>query len=97
MPLEHEHRLTAVEERTKTNTRRLDEVEKRQDKLDELVSAVSVLANREQQVENDVKEIKSDVKTLTSKPAKRWESLTEKIIMTIAAAIVGFLLAHFGF
>lgn len=96
MDLDHERRLTEVEERAKSNTHRLDEMEKRQDNLDELVSTVKVLAFREEKVEKDVSEIKSDVKILTNKPAKRWESLVEKIILTVAAAVVGFILAQIG-
>ena len=96
MDMEHERRLTEVEERSKSNSHRLDDMEKRQDNLDELVSTVKVLAVREENVENDVKEIKNDVKVLTTKPAKRWDNLVDKIIMTIAAAIVGFFLAKFG-
>lgn len=97
MDMEHEKRLTQVEERAKSNTKRLDDVEKRQDNLDELIGTVKVLAVREENVETDVKEIKMDVKSLTGKPGKRWDSLIDKIILTIAAAIVGFVLAHFGF
>ena len=96
MDMEHERRLTEVEERSKSNTHRLDEVEKKQDGFVELVTSVKVLAEREQNVENDVKEIKNDVKSLTSKPGKRWDNLVDKIIVTVAAAIVGFLLAKLG-
>ena len=96
MDLEHEKRLTEVEERSKSNTKRLDEMEKRQDNLDELVGTVKVLAVREENVENDVKEIKSDVKSLTNKPAQRWDSMVEKIILTLVAGIVGFLLSKLG-
>lgn len=91
-----EHRLTEVEGRSKSNTHRLDEMEKRQDNLDELVGTVKVLAVREENVENDVKEIKSDVKSLTSKPAQRWENMVSQIITIIIAAIAGFILAKFG-
>lgn len=97
MPVEQEHRLTVVEDRSKSNTRRIEELEKRQDNLDDLVSTVKVLATREENVENDVKEIKKDVKTLTDKPAKRWDGLVDKIILTIAAAVIGFILAQIGF
>lgn len=96
MDMEHERRLTEVEERSKSNSHRIDDVERRQDNLDELVSTVKVLAIREENVESDVKEIKSDVKALTTKPAKRWDNLVDKLVMTIAAAIVGFFLAKFG-
>ena len=92
----YEHRLTEVEELAKSNSRRLDEVEKRQDDLDELVSTVKVLAVREENVETDVKEIKSDVKSLTNKPAQRWDRMVEKVIWAVVAAVVGFMLAQIG-
>lgn len=91
-----EHRLTECEDRSKTNERRIGDLEKRQDNLDDLVSTVKVLAVREETVENDVKEIKADVKELTNKPAKKWDDLVSKIIMTIVAAVVGFVLAKIG-
>ena len=96
MDFEHEHRLTEVEELTKSNTHRIDDLERRQDNLDELVSTVKVLAVREENVESDVKEIKTDVKNLADKPAKRWESLVGTVLTTIVAAVVGFLLAKLG-
>lgn len=96
METEYEHRLTEVEERAKSNSHRLDEVEKRQDDLDELVSTVKVLAVREENVETDVKEIKSDVKSLTNKPAQRWDRMVEKVIWAVVAAVVGFMLAQIG-
>lgn len=91
-----EHRLTEVESRSKSNTHRLDEMEKRQDNLDDLVSTVKVLAVREEAVENDVKEIKNDVKSLTSKSGQRWDSLMDKIIWAVAGAVLAFLLAKIG-
>ena len=96
MEMECEHRLTEVEERAKLNSHRLDEVEKRQDDLDELVITVKVLAVREENVETDVKEIKSDVKSLTNKPAQRWDRMVEKVIWAVVAAVVGFMLAQIG-
>ena len=96
MDLEHERRLTEVEERSKSNSHRLDDVEKRQDTLDKLASSVEVLATREQTIENDVKEMKGDIKTLTLKPAKRWESISEKVLWALIAAALGFILAHLG-
>ena len=96
METEYEHQLTEVEERAKSNSHRLDEVEKRQDDRDELVSTVKVLAVREENVETDVKEIKSDVKSLTNKPAQRWDRMVEKVIWAVVAAVVGFMLAQIG-
>ena len=96
MEREFEHRLTAVEDRSKSNQRRLDEMEKRQDNLDELVGTVKVLAVREENVENDVKEIKNDVKSLTNKPGQRWEKAIETLITVVVGALVGFIFAKIG-
>lgn len=96
MDIEHEKRLTEVEERSKSNSHRINDLEKRQDNLDDLVSTVKVLAVREENVETNVKEIKCDVKSLTNKSGQRWDGLVDKIIMTAVAAIVGFVLAKFG-
>lgn len=96
MDLEHEKRLTEVEARSKSNAHRIDEVEKKQDDLAELVGTVKALAIKEERVESDVREIKSDVKTLTGKSGQRWDNLVSQIIGILAAAVIGFVLAKFG-
>ena len=96
MELDFEHRLTAVEDRSKSNSLRIQEIEKKQDDLTDLVGTVKALAVREENVENDVKEIKSDVKSLTGKAGKRWDSLIDKIILTLAAGVIGFILSKLG-
>ena len=96
MEIKIEHRLTEVESRSKSNSHRIDEIEKRQDDLEKLAISVEKIAIREENVEKDVKEIKSDVKSLTDKPAKRWDALVSQIIGIVAAAVVGFILAKFG-
>ena len=96
MDLEHEKRLTEVEARSKSNAHRLDDVEKKQDDLTELVGTVKVLALKEAQVEADVKEMKDDVKSLINKPAKRWDGLVDKIILIVATAVITFALSKIG-
>ena len=91
-----EHRLTEVEGRSKSNTHRLDELERRQDNLDDLVSTVKVLAVREENVENDVKEIKNDVKSIKDKPGQRWDSIVDKVIWAVLAAVIAFILGRIG-
>lgn len=94
--MDMEHRMTVVEQSYKENKHRLDELEKRQNDLDELVGTVKVLAVREENVENDVKEIKADVKSLTGKSGRRWENLVTQIITIVVAAVAGFVLAKIG-
>lgn len=94
MEINTEHRLTEVEERSKSNAKRLDELEKRQDNLDDLVTTVKVLAVREEAVESDVKEIKSDVKSLKGKPGELWDSLVKIAVTALVSGVIGYALAQ---
>lgn len=94
--LDFEHRLTVVTDLAEENRDRIEKIEKRQDDLEELTTTVKVLATKEEAVENTVNEIKDDVKTLTGKSGKRWDSLVDKAIVTVAGAIIGYILAKIG-
>ena len=96
MDLKHEERLSKVEERSKSNSHRIEDLERRQDNLDKFAGAVEALAVREENVERDVKEIKSDVKSLAGKSGQRWDNLVSQIITLVVAAVVGFLIAKIG-
>ena len=41
-------------------------------------------------------QLAGDVKDLKSKPAKRWESIVEKVLGIVVAAVVGFMSARLG-
>ena len=61
-------RLTENDERLYACAKRLEAVERRQDALDKLVTAVEVLAVRQESVEGNVKEIRNAVQSITEKP-----------------------------
>lgn len=85
-----------VEARCKSNTHRLDSLEKNQTALNELTTSVKVLATKQGNMEADVTEIKTGLKTLTDKPGKRWESIVDKAIWLVAGALIAFVLAQLG-
>lgn len=89
-------KLTEVEQRAKSNTRRIETIEEKQDNLDSLVTSVAVMASKQVAIEKDVTEIKSDVKSLAEKPAKRWDGMVDKVVWAIAAALIAFVLTQIG-
>ena len=94
---EQEHdRLTRVEDRSKSNTHRIESLEKRQNDTEKLVTSVAIIAQKQKDMEGDVKEMKCDVKKLIEKPAKRWEGVVEKVLYTVVGAVVAYLLAKAG-
>ena len=94
--LELERRITALEDRSKSNAKRLDKLEKVQKTLTELVQSVATIAQKQVDMDGDMKEVKADVKLLTGKPAKRWDSVVEKVLLTVTAALVGWILWQLG-
>ena len=48
------------------------------------------------EMESDVKEIKADVKSLNAKPGKRWDSIVDKVIWAVLAAVIAFILGRIG-
>lgn len=89
--------LIETEQRSKSNTHRLDQVEKKLEDYGAVITSIQVLGERLQRVDKDVGEIKTDVKTLMDKPAKRWESIVRTAVEAIIGALVVYLLAKMGF
>ena len=96
MDLEHERRLTEVEERAKSNSHRLDKLEESTEAINRLATSMEVMAERQEQVADTVGKLDSKVTALEEKPAKRWDGLVDKIVWAIAAALIGFALAQVG-
>ena len=94
--LEFERRMTAVEGRARSNTKRLDKLEKLQTTLTELVQSVATIAQKQVDMNDDMKEVKAEVKNLAAKPGKRWDSIVEKALLTVVAGIVAFILVKVG-
>lgn len=94
---EQEHdRLTRVEDRSKSNTHRIEAIEKRQADTEKLVTSVALIAEKQKDMEGDVKEMKTDVKKLIEKPGKRWDGVVDKVLFTVIGAVLAYLLAKGG-
>lgn len=93
---EYGRRLTAVEERSKSNTHRIDELYKKQEEMSETIKTVAVMASEQTHIKEDVSEIKSDVKKLMGRDGRRWEMVVEKVILLAVAAMVGYVLIKIG-
>lgn len=96
MDLEHERRLTAVEDRAASNTKRLNKLEESTEALNRMAISMEVMAEKQDRVADTVDRLDVKVEALEGKPAKKWESLEEKVLLTLVAAIIGYFLAKLG-
>lgn len=88
MDLEHEKRLTEVEARAKSNTRRLDELKPIVDEIHKMSEVLVVMTSEVKHTNKDVGEIKNKVEALEEKPAKRWDTVITVIITAVLTGLV---------
>ncbi len=89
-------KVQRVDDRSKSNAHRLDEVEKKLEDNEQMLASIARLDQRQKDMDTDVKEIKADVKALAGKPAKRWESVVDKAILAAVTALVGYIVIKLG-
>ena len=88
--------ISAVEQRGKSNSHRLDALEKQTEALNTLATSVAVMAEKVEVTGEKVDSLCTDVQELKAEPGKRWKSVVERVIYIIVAAVIGFILARLG-
>lgn len=96
MEQEWSGRITALEERVSSNIRRIGALEQGQETLRRLVTAVEVLATKQEVVAGSVAKLDGKMDELEQRPGKRWEGLVDKILLVLAGAFASFLLTRGG-
>lgn len=96
MEKEEAVKLAEVDQRSRSNTHRIETLEERQDNQDNMLRSISALANEQEHIKTDVREIKADVKDMKERPGNRWESIVEKTIWLVIGGLLAFLLKQLG-
>ena len=89
-------KLQETTDRSLRNEGRIKKLEGENAVLHQLATSVAVMAEQMKTMNNSVSAMKVEVEELKDKPGKRWDSLVEKVIWAIAAALIGFALAQIG-
>lgn len=90
--------ITEVEQRSKSNTKRLDKLETQTNAINDLAQSVATMAEAQknqtekiQELKQDVKNIDQKVENLESKPGKKWDKAVEYVICAILGLVVGYV------
>ena len=94
--VEIEHRLTEVESRAKSNTKRLDEHDEEIEKNSELIGAINELAIETKYMREDLNETISRLNKLENKDSDTWEKFKWLIVTGVVSIILGYLAATLG-
>lgn len=90
-------KLQETTDRSLRNEGRIKKLEGENAVLHQLATSVAVMAEQMKTMNTSVSTLTSEVEELKDKPAKRWDSLLNTIIVGVASAVLAFLLGKFGF
>lgn len=82
-------KVAEVEQRSKSNARRIEDLERQNEALLKLATSVEVMAAKQDAMSCTLSRLDSKVETLEAAPAKRWETAVGAII----SCVVGFVTA----
>lgn len=91
-----EHRLTEVESRAKSNTKRLDEHDEAIEKNSELIGAIKELAVETKYMRADLNETIAKVNKLESKDGDKWEKFKWLIVAGLVSIVLSYLAVTVG-
>ena len=89
-------KIVEIDQRSKSNTHRIDDLEADNKALHQLATSVEVLATKQETIEANVSEIKDDVKSLKAIPGGKWEALVKTILTALAGGLVAYALFRLG-
>lgn len=85
--LNYEQRLTRVEERSKSNQHRLDDLEPLANDMHKLAEGIVKITVEMKHTNEDVRFIKDRVENLEQEPAKKWKDSTKALFNALLGAI----------
>ncbi len=87
MDLEHEKRLTEVEQRSKSNTHRLDKLEPIVNEIHTISRTMVEMTTELKHTNNTIEKMSEKVESLENEPAKRWKDSTKAIFNAFLGAL----------
>lgn len=89
-------KLQETTDRSTRNEGRIKKLENESAALHQLATSVAVMAEQLKTMNKSVSTLTNEVEELKEKPGKRWDSVVSTVIVGLATALLGFLLAKIG-
>ena len=90
-------KLTETDSRARSNTRRIEQLERGQEMLTHIATSVEVLVSEQRHLREELENLTQKVDVLEQKPGQRWEAVVDKVLLMVVGALVGFVLVQLGF
>ena len=88
--------LVEADQRSKSNTHRLDKLEEQWEVLNKLAVSVEKMGINLATMDKTIQKLDAKVEEQEQKPGKRWEALVEKVIFLFVGAVAAYVFSHLG-
>lgn len=88
--------VSGIKEQVKTLFTHVERQDKLIDTVNNIALAQQKMLDAQGQIKEKVDDLCEDMDTMKSKPARRWEAIAEKAILTAVGILVGAIAAYFG-
>ena len=89
-------KLAEVEQRARSNTRRIEALERGQEMLGRLTTSVEVMVQEQRHIRENVSELSEKLDTMEQKPLRRYEAVAEKVLLVVVSALITWVRARLG-
>lgn len=90
-------KVAHLEEREKSNTKRINEHDEQIKELNNVYLALTKVDDKVTNVESDVSEIKQDLKDIKEKPIKEYENTKYDVKKQVISFVIGIILTFLAF
>lgn len=88
--------LTECEQRSKSNTHRLDRLEATTEAVYKLATSVEVMGTNLKSMDSTLQRLDKKVEEQEARPGKRWEELVRTVIGIVVGALLALAFTHAG-
>lgn len=88
--------LTECDQRSKSNTHRLDKLEAATEALNKLAVSVEVMGTNLKNMDTTLQRLDKKVEEQEAKPGKRWDELVKTVIGIVVGALLALAFTHIG-
>lgn len=88
--------LVEADQRSKTNTHRLDKLEEQWEVLNKLAVSVEKMGINLATMDKTIQKLDAKVEEQEAKPGKRWEALVEKVVFLFVGAVAAYVFSRIG-
>ena len=92
----HNEYAKRMEAEHNRQNQRIADLEGKVEDISDLTSSVASLAKSVEQMAKAQEKQGKRLEALEQKPAKKWESFVDKVIWSLAAALIAFILSYLG-